>query len=233
MSTDSTDTFDLFEVLTAILLGLAATATALVSHENSLYGGKSTEAYGESTTMTSKASNLDNAAVVEASQDSNIEIETKKLIREARRAKNEDEKAEALELASYLLTENLSDAAYKGFGLPREFREGSKQEEYISAEVLEKFSETEDLGKEYTDDLFSEGEELFDKADKIFDEGRVANNVGDQFSFSAVLYAISLFFAGIASVTRSKVRWIILGAGYVLFAGTTAFVATLPWLPLM
>lgn len=229
---DQENKLDLFEVCTAILLGLAATATALVSHENGLWGGKSVEAYGESATLTSKASNLDNSAVVDASQDANVEIEAKKLIREAKRAKTEEEKEEALNLAGYLLTELLSDAAYKAFELPIEYREGDKVDEYLSEEALEAFLATEGLDQEYTDSLFSESDKMFDEADQIFQKGREANDIGDKFSFAAVLYAISLFFAGIAAVLKSRVRWWVLGAADLLFVGSTAYVATLPWLPI-
>ena len=231
MSTDE-NKLDLFEMLTAILLGLAATATALVSHENSLWGGKSVEAYGEAATMTSKASNLDNSAVVDASQDANIEIEAKKLIREASRSKSEDDKEEALNLASYLLTGLLSDPAYKSFELPAEYREGAKVDEYLPQEALTAFSGKEELDQEYTDALFSESEEMFKQADNIFQQGRDANEIGDKFSFSAVLYAISLFFAGIASVLKTRVRWMVLTAGGVLLIASSAYAATLKWLPL-
>lgn len=231
--TTNDDRLDLFELLTAVLLGLAATATALVSHENSLWGGKSVEAYSEAATLTSKASNLDNAAVVDASQDSNVEMEAKKLIREANRAKNSDEKEEAYNLASYMITSLLSDAGYKAFGLPIEYREGNKVEEYLPEAELNKFFEIEAFDEKYSEDLFSEGEEMFDNADKIFEEGREANNIGDKFSFAAVLYAISLFFAGIGGVLQSKqVRWMVLISGAVIFTGSTLYVLTLNWLPL-
>lgn len=227
------NSLDLFEVLTAVLLGLAATATALVSHENSLWGGKSVEAYGEAATLTSKASNLDNSAVIDASQDANIEIEAKKLIREARRSKSEDEKEESLNLASYLLTELLSESAYTSFALPAEYRDGAKAQEYLPENDLNAFAEVEGLDQKYSEQLFHESEEMFDQADKTFDDGRNANNVGDKFSFAAVLYAISLFFAGIASVLKSNVRWGVLAAGALLFVGSSVFAARLEWLPLM
>jgi hypothetical protein len=171
--------------------------------------------------------------VVEASQDSNIEIEAKKLIREARKLQNESEKEASLNLASYLLSDFLSDAAYKAFALPPEYRDGDKQDSYIPDEVLVSFGESEGLGDEYTKDLFSEAEELFAKADQTFNSGREANNIGDKFSFAAVLYAISLFFSGIASVLKSNVRWVVLGAGTVLLIVSSGYVATLEWLPLL
>ena len=73
---------------------------------------------------------------------------------------------------------------------------------------------------------------MFDDAEKIFQTGRDANNIGDKFSFAAVLYAISLFFAGIASVLRSRVRWGVLIASALIFLGSSAYSATLQWLPL-
>jgi hypothetical protein len=227
------DSFDVFELLTAFLLGLAATATALVAHENALWSGKSTDFYSESATLTSKASNLDNSAVVDVSQDSNIEIEAKKLIREGLRSDNADDKEEALNLASYLLTGWLTDEAYKAFELPADYRDGKKTDEYLPEETLVTFLETEGLDDEYTDTLFGESEDLFEEADKSFAAAREANDAGDKFSFAAVLYAISLFFAGIASVLRSRVRWLVWVSGMLVFVSATGYSATLSWLPLL
>jgi hypothetical protein len=227
------DYYDVFELLTAFLLGLAATATALVAHENALWSGKSTDYYSESATLTSKASNLDNSAVVDVSQDSNIEIEAKKLIREGLRSDDADDKDEALNLASYLLTGWLTDEAYKAFDLPAEYRDGKKTDEYLPEEALVAFLETEGLDDEYSHQLFEESEDLFEQADKSFEEARKANDAGDKFSFAAVLYAISLFFAGIASVLRSKVRWLVWFAGMVVFICASGYAMTLSWLPLL
>ncbi len=134
--------YDVFELLTALLLGLAATTTALVAHENALWSGKSTDYYSESATLTSKASNLDNSAVVDVSQDSNIEIEAKKLIREGLRSDSADDKQEAFNLASYLLRGWLTDEAYKGFELPAEYRDGEENDEYLPEAELITFLET-------------------------------------------------------------------------------------------
>jgi hypothetical protein len=54
----------------------------------------------------------------------------------------------------------------------------------------------------------------------------------DTFSF-AVLYGISLFFAGTASVLRSKVRGLVWFAGMVVFISATGYAATLSWLLLL
>jgi hypothetical protein len=126
----------------------------------------------------------------------------------------------------------MSENAYKAFKLPQEYLTGDKKEDYLPEDVLTEFFESDALGDKYTESLFAESDEMFDKADKTFEEGRAANNAGDKFSFAAVLYAVALFFAGIGTTLKSKVRWLILGAAYLIFVVSTGYVVTLEWLPL-
>jgi len=48
-------TFDKFELIAAIVLGLAAIGTALASFQSGLWGGKSVEAYGKANKEATKA----------------------------------------------------------------------------------------------------------------------------------------------------------------------------------
>ena len=51
----------------------------------------------------------------------------------------------------------------------------------------------------------------------------------DNYSLAVVLFAASLFFAGISTRLRSPTtRTVVLGLGYVLFLGSVIWIATFP-----
>ena len=51
----------------------------------------------------------------------------------------------------------------------------------------------------------------------------------DNYSLAVVLFAASLFFAGISTRLRSPtMRAVLLGCGYILFTGTVIWLATFP-----
>jgi hypothetical protein len=60
---------------------------------------------------------------------------------------------------------------------------------------------------------------------------RVGNLIqrSDNYSLAGVLFAVSLFFAGISTRLRSRTpRMVVLGLGYCLFLGTVIWIATFP-----
>jgi hypothetical protein len=60
---------------------------------------------------------------------------------------------------------------------------------------------------------------------------RVGHDIqrADNYSLSVVLFAMSLFFAGIsARLTRPRLRMVVLGLGYAVFLGGVIWIATLP-----
>ena len=61
------------------------------------------------------------------------------------------------------------------------------------------------------------------------DDRPVMNNNGDQFDLSGVFYTVALFFAGLGLVFKSRARWALFGLGGLVFAGTSVFMAMLPW----
>ncbi len=89
--------------------------------------------------------------------------------------------------------------------------------------------ELHDEDSTYGDDLFSEPVAKFDQAGARFREGQTANNNGDQFDLSGVFYTVALFFAGLGLVFKSRARWALFGLGGLVFAGTSVFMAMLPW----
>jgi hypothetical protein len=55
-----------------------------------------------------------------------------------------------------------------------------------------------------------------------------SGDIGDKFGLASVLYAIGMFFAGIASTFRSRARWVPLFLGTLIILGATAYGLTLP-----
>jgi hypothetical protein len=221
--------FDLFELIAAILLGLGAIGAAYSGYQSSLWGGKSTEAYGLAATMATKASTEYNYAVMDMAQDYSVDIQAKKLTMEGIDATDETTKIRSFEMASYLYTVQMSETGYKDLGLPMDLREGdpAKRDDIVQ-EMLQKALEG-DLGNDYVDLMLEEGEKKFADADKKFDEGRVANDTGDTFDLIGVIYAVGLFMAGLGLVFRTKLRWFFLAAGVLVFAYATVYMFRTPW----
>ena len=66
-------------------------------------------------------------------------------------------------------------------------------------------------------------------AGRYADDAGEANQRADDYMLAVVLFASSLFFAGISTKLRSgRQREAILAFGYVIFAGTVVWIATLP-----
>ena len=115
---EKSEPFDKFELFAAILLGLAAIGAAVAGYQSNLWGGKSTEAYGEAATQSTKASTQFNLSVVGVAHDLNVDMDAKKLIGEAAYSDDPAVKKRALDLASYLYTTQLDDRAYTSLKLP-------------------------------------------------------------------------------------------------------------------
>jgi hypothetical protein len=77
--------------------------------------------------------------------------------------------------------------------------------------------------------MLAKSKEQSDLSDAAFKEGQEANEYGDGFEFANVIFAVSLFFAGISLVFKTNIRWPILGVGAVLFLGGAIYMVTLPW----
>jgi hypothetical protein len=226
---EKSEPFDKFELFAAILLGLAAIGAAVAGYQSNLWGGKSTEAYGEAATQSTKASTQFNLSVVGVAHDLNVDMDAKTLIAEAAYSNDPVVKKRALDLASYLYTTQLDDRAYTALKLPPELREGDRAKRFeIPEETLMGLFDV-DLEDDYYAAMLAEGNQAFADADKRFDEGRAANDTGDTFDLIGVIYTVSLFFAGIALVFRSSLRWIMLYLGAAVFVGATVYLFLTPW----
>ncbi len=216
-----------FESIAAILLGVAAVASAWAGHQAGLWGGNCLTAYSEAGKVTTHAATLYQESGADAARDSALDIMAKQLIAEAAAIKDPDLRDTKLDIARYLYTQQLSDDAYKALKLPPAAR--SESEEAWNALPEEALLEALniDLDDEYWHAQLDPADEIFLKAEKNFEEGRRANGIGDQFGFVSVLLTVSMFFLGISLVFKSKAKWALLGAGGVVLAASLAFMATL------
>lgn len=228
--------FDVFELITAILLGLAAMGVAWSGFQSGLWGGKMSEAYSEASKWTTEASTMNSDMLIEMSHDLSVDVQAKMLIAQGRDAVNPTDRDRDFELASYLYLYQFSEDAYKSLGLPEDVlkKAGEPQKEGEEAEdiqipeqaLLDAFYV--DLEDAYYDSKFKESEKMFDDADDRFEEGRKANDVGDNFELAGVIFTAALFFAGIGLVIKTNVRWGLFTIGVFIFIGATAFLLTLP-----
>jgi hypothetical protein len=234
--------FETLELLAAILLGVAAIATAVASYQSSLYGGKSVEGYSKANKIATAAAAERSRAIVEMTRDSQVEMDAWRLTKEGDDAGNAAAEARNYEIATYLYTKVMSEPGYRAMGLPPDARNqeypedetpgAEEKQNALHEQVLETAMENELVGNEtYRNEMLGKGQALSDEAEKVFKEGEEANATGDKFQLAAVIFAISLFFGGIVQVFRNDMmRWVILGVGGLLFVGATVYMLRLPWL---
>lgn len=228
--------FDPFELLTALLLGLAAIGAAWAGYQNSLWGGVQADAYARSSTLATKAASLYNQQIAEINQDYSVDLEAKKIIFEALEQDTPEEKNAKFVVASNLYTRYLSEEAYKALALPSEYlvpKKGTVEVDYTEAKPIPEQilvgSLDEELDDDYINKMLAEAEEKFAESDKVFAEGGAANTNGDRFSLDTVIFTIALFFAGLGVVFKTRVRWLFLGFGSAAFLAAAAYMFSIPW----
>lgn len=194
------------QVIAAILLGLAATFTAVSAYEAALLDGEALRGYTSSTRTLSDA----NAFYAQGNQTTAMD---QQLFVAYATARHEAD----TELAEYLET------------LMRpELREGIAWWEG-NEDAVTPLDETD--ANPYQVEDFSEAYDLEQEASGIFKTAVRADNQGDKFELSTVLFALTLFFGGISTVFhRQGVSRALLGISTVtLITGvvqlTTAFMA--------
>lgn len=111
--------FELFELITAILLGLAAIGAAVAGMQSGQWGGKQLEAFAEANSLTTKASKSYGEAVSDLNSDYAVVGQAKRLILEGIDAETEADQQRNYKIASYYLTQQLADTAYTNLKLPK------------------------------------------------------------------------------------------------------------------
>jgi hypothetical protein len=83
--------------------------------------------------------------------------------------------------------------------------------------------------RQYRSKATAEAEQLERNAAAASQHAKEANERADNYMLAVVLFATSLFFAGIsAKLGALRTRSVLLGLGWVLFLATLIWLATLP-----
>lgn len=229
--------FDVFELISAIVLGLGALGGAWAGFQSGLWGGNQATAYAEASNMTSEASAIvteaassTQDATLTGNRDADIDLQVKRLLFEVEEADDPAVEKRLMNTAKYLYMEELSDSAKKYLGLPKK----PSSSDLSDKELLD--ANDKSLDDKYFEALYTEANAEYDRAEekmkeakKKFYEGQVANYNGDLLELTAVLYTIVLFLAGIGLVFKTKVRWAFAALSIFGLVGSTVHLALNPW----
>jgi hypothetical protein len=220
---------DKFELCAAILLGLAAVGGAWSTFQGDLWGGQSSEAYGEAATTATKASTAFGLGVTQVAHDLNLDLQAKQLVLEGITTDDPLVKERQLTVAKYLYTRQMSEEGYKALGYPPEYyTDDDEKASQLPDEALIAGLDRE-LGDDYILGMLADGLQQFEAADQKFEDGRKANSTGDRFGLDVVLFTVCLFLAGIGLVFKTRVRWAFFGVGCAAFVGAATYLFTIPW----
>jgi hypothetical protein len=87
----------------------------------------------------------------------------------------------------------------------------------------------QNFNKDYFQWMYEEKVKHTVKAEELFAEGQHAGTVGDKFALNGVYYTLSLFFAGLGLVFKSRVRWGFFALGAIIFLGALVYMCRLEW----
>lgn len=195
-----------FELITAILLGLAALSTAWAAFQGSQYDGQMLTSFTEANLNLSDA----NAYYSEGNQ---IFLQDELLFLEYQRAIYADDMEFAQHLKDTLMSDELI-AAIEWWELP-------ENQVYYSPFV--------DENPNYVLDSYTQADELSAATDDAFQAGKDANAVGDKYNLITVLLAASLFVLGISAGFKVvSMRLAIICIGAAIFLGSSLWMLTLP-----
>lgn len=169
---------DRFDVVLAVLLGLAAVATAFAAYKAELRDGDSIKAFNEGIRATDKASQQTTEGNQQFAQDQAQFLEY------AKAAQQDD-----TELVAYLRTSLMSEELVAGI----EWWENDK------GDANTPFV---DENPKYAIAAYGEAERLDKQAGQRFEEAVDKDDEGDRYTLITVILATALFLYGIASVAR-------------------------------
>lgn len=166
-------------IVAAVLLGIAATLTALSAWQAALADGDALAGYTDS-----------NAGLTAATF----------LYNQGNQVRASDE-AVFLEYAA-ANTEGNTDLSDYLFELMRPELQAAVDWWNETDESITPFEDAADNPYEVAE--IAEGDEVIAEAEKRYDEGAAADEKGDEFELSTVLFALALFFGGIATLFRRR-----------------------------
>lgn len=222
---------ELFELCAAILLGLGATMGSIAGYQGGLWGGKSLESFGQSSRMTTKSADAGTFADSKIASDALVKLETMQLVSRAKSLPKGEEKDLLLRQVSELYIREYSDEAYDALNLPLKPRKKYDDEGELTDLPEEVIFEAakQDFHKDYYGWMYEEKGKHAAKAEELFSEGQRFGTVGDQFALNGVYYTMSLFFAGLGLVFKSRVRWGFFSLGAAIFMGALIYMCRLEW----
>ncbi len=195
---------DRLQLIAAIILGLAATLTAVSAYKAALLDGDALSGYTESTAK------LNDANAFNAQGNSTEALDQQLFVQYASAAQSGNE-----EFADYLTT-LMRPELVKAI----DWWQGSE-------DAATPFDEADD--NPYVVQDYEDRAELEEEAESAFKAGAAADEQGDKFELATVLLALTLFFAGVGTLfKRRPVSVGLLGiSGVVLLAGAIQLVSAL------
>ena len=124
----------------------------------------------------------------------------------------------------------MSQVGYAALKLPTEYRTAGdlQKHEGIPLDALATVLERR-LDSAYEEAMLVRGKTDYAAADRRFEEGRSASTSNDHFELYTVVFTVSMFFAGLAMVFRSRIRWYVFAAGTLAFVLGAVYLARTPW----
>lgn len=182
-----------WDIIIAILLGLAAVATAFAAYQAELNDGDAIKSFNEGIRAVSDS----NQAYIEGNQQY---VQDQALFLEYAKAANADD-AGLAEYMTSLMSEELQ-AGIKWW-----------QQDEVKADTP-----FVDENPDYSIPAYATGEELLKTTDAKFAEAREFDDDGDRYTLITVILAAALFLYGIAAVSRvPTVRYGTAGIGFTIF----------------
>jgi hypothetical protein len=224
--------FEIFELCTAFLLGLGATLGSIAGYEGGLWGGDSMIKFAEAARLTTAGADEGAYADSKIAADQLIKIQGILLLAQARTMKDGEKRNLLLDQVSELFIREFSDQAYAALELPAEAREAyDKDRKLTLIDEQELFDAIDfDFEEPYYDEMYAEKKALDDEANEVDEQGRKSDDMGDSFDLAGVYCTLSLFFAGLGLVFKTRVRWGFFTAGCIVLTAAAAYMATLEWI---
>jgi hypothetical protein len=195
-----------FEIIAAVLLGLATVSIAWGSYQANLWGGLQDKALTESALLSTDAASEYAEAGAIISLDQTLFVEVFLLLEQP----GADEDA-TLDTVEYITT-NMSEQG-----------EAAVNEWYENDRAGFPFTDA------YYESFYAVGDEAIEESDAKFEEGSKNNTTGDKYVLVSTILASVLFFAGISTVLQTdRVKRVLLGGGALLWLGAVIYIATLP-----
>ncbi|MBV9216258.1 MAG: hypothetical protein JO053_08785 [Acidobacteria bacterium] len=228
-----------FELIAAIILGVAGIFTALASFQAGLWNGKMSQFYSEANQLSVSAAAEESRAIIDMSKDAAVDVQAKQQILESKGNPAASEKVK--QVAGYLYVYQMSEEGYKALGFPEEIRSLVKSNKDLTpaeekeldtklSQMIQHAWET-DLGMkpEYRTAMLEKSTEQQSESQKTFRDGVESKESADHFELADVIFAVSLFFTGISLVFHTKIRWMILIAGALFLIAGIVYMLTIKW----